>query len=147
MRLLQIRSVLAGLWAGVLACVGAIAAPSLFAVLDRPLAGLAAGRIFMVEAYWSLGLAAALLVIERAILRARATSGAAGSQFSTELLLVLVALACTVAGHFGLQPMMVQARAGAGPWSFGALHGASTVLFALKGVAVLVLAWRAGATS
>lgn len=145
MKLQRTRSLLAGLWAGILLCVGAIAAPSLFAVLDRAAAGLAAGRIFTVEAYWSLALAAALVLIERAIARARADAGEPGSQFSTNLLLVLVALACTVAGHFGIQPLMVQARAGQGAWSFGALHGASTLLFGLKGLAVLVLAWRVGA--
>jgi hypothetical protein len=144
--LARIRSVLAGLWAGVLLCVGALAAPSLFAVLERPMAGLAAGRIFTAEAYWSLGLAVALLVLERALSRKSADLDGAGSQFTFNLGLVVVALACTVAGHFGIQPMIVQARSGQGAWSFAALHGASTALFAIKGLAVLVLAWRTAAS-
>ena len=142
MSLARIRSVLAGLWVGVLLCVGAIAAPSLFAVLERPLAGLAAGRIFTAEAYWSLMLAVALLVLERALSRKSVELEGGGSQFTFNLGLVVVALACTVAGHFGIQPMIEQARAGQGAWSFAALHGASTVLFAIKGLAVLALAWR-----
>jgi hypothetical protein len=51
-------------------------------------------------------------------------------------------LFCTVAGYFALQPMMAAARAGQGPWSFAALHVASTAFFSLKALLVLVLAWR-----
>ena len=58
------------------------------------------------------------------------------------MLLVLGTLFCTVAGYYALQPMMAQARAGQGAWSFGALHAASLGLFALKALLVLVLAWR-----
>ena len=145
MSLSRFRSLLSGLWAGLLVCVGAIAAPNLFAVLERPLAGLAAGRIFTAEAYWSLLLAVALLVIERALSRRKVGSKGGGSQFTLNLGLVVLALACTVAGHFGIQPMMELARAGQGAWSFAALHGASTVLFGIKGLAVLALAWRTAA--
>ena len=58
------------------------------------------------------------------------------------LLLVLGALFCTVLGYFALQPMMEAARAGQGRLGFGALHGISSALFALKGVLLLVLVWR-----
>ena len=67
------------------------------------------------------------------------------SVMSAEILLVLGALFCTVLGYFALQPAMEAARAGQGAWSFGAIHGASSALFALKGVLLLVLAWRATA--
>jgi hypothetical protein len=52
-----------------------------------------------------------------------------------------MALFCTIAGYYGLQPLMAEARAGAGVASFAALHGASLALFGLKGLAVLALAW------
>jgi hypothetical protein len=38
--------------------------------------------------------------------------------------------------------LMAAARAGQGPWSYGALHAASASLFVLKGLLVLALAWR-----
>ena len=60
------------------------------------------------------------------------------------MLLVLGALFCTIVGYFALQPMMAPARAGQGPLSFGALHGMSSALFALKAVLVGTLAWRLG---
>ena len=83
-----------------------------------------------------------LLGIERATAR-RPLDGGAPTQFTLALGLVLLALACTVAGHFGLQPLMAAAKAGEpGAWSFAALHGASTVLFGIKAMAVLVLAWH-----
>ena len=112
----------------------------------RRSAGRTAGQIFTWEAYCSLALAVVLLGLERASTRAavadRSPSEGAPAQFSLALGLVLLALACTVAGHFGLQPMIVAAKAGEpGAWSFAALHGASTLLFGVKSVAVLVLAW------
>jgi hypothetical protein len=43
--------------------------------------------------------------------------------------------------------MMVAARLGQGPWSFGALHAVSGGLFAVKALLVLALAWRLSASS
>jgi len=65
-----------------------------------------------------------------------------GSVLNANMLLVLGALFCTVAGYFALQPMMAAARAGQGSLSFGALHGISAGLFGLKALLVAVLAWR-----
>ena len=131
------------LWAGVLLCIGLIAAPAAFAVLPRHEAGLVAARLFATEAYVSLALIALLFVIERQRARSDASAGK-GSVLSTNTLLLLSALFCTVAGSFAIPPMMEAARAGQGAWSFGALHAASAALFALKGLLVLALAWRLG---
>jgi hypothetical protein len=76
--------------------------------------------------------------------RRRARTGS-GSQFSTEMALALGALFFTVAGYFGLQPMMAAARAGQGALSFGQLHAVSLVLFGLKILCVLALSWRVAA--
>lgn len=138
----RLRRVLPGLWAGLILALGAVAAPSLFALLERAQAGRVAGRLFTVEAQLSLGLCIALGLLERKRAAQRAEAGA-GTRVSAELLLVLGALFCTVLGHFALQPMMEAARAGQGPWSFGALHGLSSGLFLLKGLLVATLAWRA----
>ncbi len=61
------------------------------------------------------------------------------------LVLVLGAVFCTVAGYFGVQPMMAAARLGQGALSFGQLHAISAAFFAVKLVLVAVLAWRAAA--
>ena len=121
-----------------LACLAAMAAPAAFATLGVADAGRVAGRLFAQEAYLSLALAIALLFIERR----RQRDAATGAVFSANVLILLGTLFCTVAGYFAIQPMMAAARAGQGAWSFGALHAASSVLFVLKGLLVLALAWR-----
>jgi len=137
----RLAALLAGLWAGVLAALAGIATPAAFALLPRADAGRVAGRMLGVEAYLSLALALLLVFAERRRARDAAEAGR-GSQLSVELMLVLGALFCTVAGYFAVQPMMAAARAGQGDWSFGALHAVSSGFFALKGVLVLALAWR-----
>ena len=136
-------ALLAGMWAGVLACLGALAAPAAFAVLASADAGRVVARMLTVEAYLSLALACVLFAIERTRSH-RAAAEDTGSVFSTNLVLLLGTLFCTVAGHFALQPMLAAARLGQGPWSFGALHAVSGGLFAVKGLLVLTLAWRLG---
>jgi hypothetical protein len=127
-------ALIAALWAGVLLCIGAIAAPAGFALLAPADAGRVAGRLLAIEAYLSLALVMLLFAIERKSARAAAAAGT-GSAFSTNIVLLFGALFCTVA-------MMAAARAGQGAWSFGALHAASSSLFVLKGLLVLALAWR-----
>jgi hypothetical protein len=134
-------ALIAGLWAGVLLCIGAIAAPTAFATLARADAGRYAGRVFEVEAYLSVAVALVLFAIERQRSRDAAAAGA-GSVFSANLLLLLGTLFCTVAGYFAVEPMMEAARAGQGAVSFGTLHAVSSVFFLVKGLLVLVLAWR-----
>ena len=133
---------LAGVWAGLMAGVGFIAAPALFSLLSRADAGRVAGRLFLVDAYLGLAFGVAVLLIARHLAQADADRG--GSRFSAEMVLALVALFCTVAGHFGLQPMLEAARAGEGRASFAVLHGAAAVFFLVKLAAVASLAWRLG---
>ena len=137
----RFAAVLAGLWAGVLLCIGAIAAPSAFATLAVPDAGRFVARVFAHEAYLSLAVALLLFVIERQRSRDAAAAGT-GSVLSANILLLFGTLFCTVAGYFAVQPMMTAARAGQGAVSFAALHAVSAGLFALKGLLVLALAWR-----
>jgi len=137
----RFAAVLAGLWAGVLLCVAAIAAPAAFATLPSADAGRVVNRIFMQDAYLSLAVAIILFVIERQRSRSAAISGE-GSLFSANLVLLLGTLFCTVAGYFAVQPMMAAARAGQGSVSFATLHFVSAGFFVLKGLLVLALAWR-----
>jgi hypothetical protein len=130
------QALLAGLWAGVLLTIALIATPAPFAVLGAADAGKVVARIFAQEAYLSLVAAMLLYFIER-----RRTAGVE-RPFTVNVGLLLGTLFCTVAGYFAIQPMLEAARAGQGPWSFGALHAASVAFFGVKGILVLILAWR-----
>lgn len=133
--------VTAALWLGLVATLALVAAPTLFAMLERPLAGRLAGQMFRIEAHAALAFALILFLIERAV-RRHGASGK-GAAPSAELLLIAGALFCTVLGYFGLQPMMEAAKAGEPTrWGFGALHAASTVFFSVKGLLLLALVWR-----
>jgi hypothetical protein len=137
----RVARLLASLWLGLVVTLGAVSAPVAFAVLERPLAGRVAGMGFRIEAQVALGFALALFLLHRHLAAQRADAGQ-GSRVSTDLLLVLGALFCTVLGYHALQPMMEAARAGQGAFGFGALHGASSALFVLKGLLLLALVWR-----
>lgn len=137
----RLQALMAALWGGFLLCIAFVATPSAFAVLERLQAGAYVARVFAVEAKVSLALGLVLMLIERRIARDQADSGAESNPFSMRLLLPVIALFCTIAGYYGLQPLMADARSGAGVASFAALHGASLALFGAKGLAVLALAW------
>ena len=139
----SLRRLLPGVWFGVLLAIALIATPAASMSLDRASFGAVARAIFAREAPTSLILGVVLLVIERrdALARHMATGV---SQFSTEMVLAIVALFCTVAGYFGLEPMMEQARSGAASsLTFMQLHAISLAFFGVKGLAVLALAWKA----
>lgn len=135
---------LAGLaltWLGLMAGVGLLAAPVLFALLDRALAGQVAGRLFALEAQGFTLLSVAMVLVVAAKAKRVAPAGQT-PRMPTHLLWLLLALFCTVLGHHGLQPMMVKAKAGeATPLSFGQLHGISSSLFLVKALALSAFAW------
>jgi hypothetical protein len=135
----RLAGVLAALWLGLVATLALVAAPTLFSMLERPLAGRLAGQMFRLEAHAALALALLLFLIER--LRRRRSGQRAAP--TPELLLIAGALFCTVLGYFGLQPMMEAAKAGEPTrLGFGALHALSTLFFAVKGLLLLALVWR-----
>ena len=139
----SLRRLLPGIWLGLLAALALVVMPAAFRVLGAPTAGSLARAVFAIEAPLSLAFGAVLLIIERRAAFVR-HEGAGASQFSAELVLVLGALFCTVAGYYALQPMLESARAGAqGGLSFGQLHAIGTIFFAAKGLLVLALAWKA----
>jgi hypothetical protein len=148
-KLERLRRLLPGLWAGLLLCVAGLATPAPFATLVRADAGKVVGHIFAREAALSLVLAVALLLLERQ----RASVWHAEQErytphLSSEMLLVLGTVFCTVAGYYAVQPMMALAKAGqATALSFGQLHALSFGLFGLKMVLVGALAWRASAAA
>lgn len=138
-----LQRLLPGLWAGVLVCIALLATPAPFATLVKADAGRVVAHIFLREAWLSLVVGALLLMLARREAADRAEAGL-GSQFSTEMLLVLGAIFCTVVGYFGLQPQIAAAKQGLPtPLSFGQLHGLSFGLFGLKIALVAGLAVRA----
>ena len=127
------RRLLPGVWAGVLLVIAGIAAPAAFATLPAAEAGRVMARIFAHEGWFSLALAALLLLLYRR----------RGAPKSRDVLLLWGTVACTLLGYFAVQPLMPAARAGQGVLSFGQLHLLSTMLYGIKTLLVLALAWRA----
>jgi hypothetical protein len=128
----RVSQLLPGLWAGLLLCIAALAAPAAFAVLPTADAGRVVGHVFVREAWISLALAALLLWGHR--LPSGRRIGNAALLWGT--------VACTLLGYFAAQALMPAARAGQGWLSFGQLHLISTVFYGCKSLLVLLLAWR-----
>jgi hypothetical protein len=127
-------TLLAGLWAGSLLTVCAIAAPTVFAVLDdRRMAGMVAGRLFEIATWLGafLGLAIGLLLY----VGRRGVPRLDGS-------LVALTAGAPLASELALGPLMQSARAAGDMARFGALHGVSALLFGLACLGALALAWR-----
>ncbi len=131
MLLSRVGRILPALWAGVLICIAALAAPAAFANLAVADAGRVVAYVFVREAWLSLVLAGLLLVLER-----RHGTGRVNA------LLLWGTVVCTLLGYFAIQLLMPAARAGQGALSFGQLHLISTLFYGLKTALVLTLAWR-----
>lgn len=134
--------VLVAFWIGALWVVGYVVAPTLFAMLpDRVLAGNVAGRLFTLVAWIGMGAAGYLLLY----LAARLGWGA----FRNGMFwIVLILLACTVAGQFGIQPLMAELKSSAWPRDvmnsvmrdrFATWHGVSSVLYLAQSLLGIML--------
>lgn len=132
----KVRLLVAALWAGSLWAVGYLVAPTLFATLERQLAGRIAGTMFHSMAMLSLGCGAAM-----GVLLFLGTRGWTPQRRRGMLLLVVAMVMCTVASHFGLQPLMAAAKA-ANDGSFGKLHGISSALYLLQSLLAGWLLWK-----
>lgn len=135
------------IWVGSLLTLGAIAAPVLFSSLDdKQLAGLLAGKMFAVGAWVGIVCGAYLLIY------AFVRDGA--SAFKTLFFwLVLIMWLLTLAGHFGIQPILQQLKNQALPLAvmqsvfadrFAQWHGISRILWIIQAVLGIVLVWRSG---
>jgi Domain of unknown function (DUF4149) len=137
----RLRRVLPGVWAGLLLGIALVAAPAAFSVLPGADAGRIVSRLFIREAWLSLAVAAALLMLERG--RADHSTPREGAARFGNVRLLWATMVCTLLGYFGVQALLPAARAGQGMFSFAQLHGFSVVCYALKTLLVLLLAWRA----
>jgi len=136
------------LWVGGLLAIGYLAAPVLFSQLaDRSMAGAVAGAMFSVIAWVGLACGTYLMLF---ILAAKGWRAVQSGVFW----IVLLMLVLTVAGHFGVQPVLAQLKADALPRQvmesalrdrFSTWHGVSSALYlvqSLLGVALVILQER-----
>ena len=136
------------LWVGGLFATGYLAAPVLFSQLaDRSVAGAVAGAMFSVIAWVGLGCGTYLILFVLAGKGWRAIQ-------SGVFWIVLLMLALTAAGHFGVQPILAQLKADALPRQvmesalrdrFSTWHGVSSALYlvqSLLGIALVILQER-----
>ena len=143
-----VYSVAVAVWLGSLLAIGFIAAPVLFTQLaDRSVAGNLAGMMFNVEAWVGLACGTYLLLF---VLFAKGWRALQSGVFW----IVLLLLALTVAGHFGVQPILAQLQAEALPRRvmesalrdrFTTWHGVSSALYVVQcllGIALVILQER-----
>lgn len=142
------RLLVATIWAGSLWTVGFLVVPTLFHTLsDQVLVGTIAASLFDAQAWVGMACALAMLVLV-------GQGGHAPRPRRTLLLIVLAMLACTLVVHFGLQPMMAQLRAAAGPGGvmesalrarFGMLHGISMSIYLIQSLLAVWLLFKQSA--
>jgi hypothetical protein len=142
-----LASILLVMWVGSLLALGAIAAPVLFSALgDKQLAGMLAGKMFVIGAWVGMG-AGFFLLLYRLV---REGAAALKTWF---FWLVLLMLLLTLAGHFGVQPILQNLKDQALPLAvmhsvfadrFAQWHGVSRILWILQSALGVVLIWRAG---
>ena len=134
------------LWVGGLWAIGYVAAPTLFSQLGATVAGNIAGRLFTSMSWVGIGCAAYLMLY-------LITRRGLGAFKSVVFWTVLVMLLLTLAGHFGVQPIMERIKAeaprelmeGVIRDRFARWHGVSSVLYliqSLLGLALVVLQGR-----
>jgi hypothetical protein len=142
------------LWAGSLWSLAAWVAPTLFQLLaDRHQAGVLAARLFSIEAYLGMAVAAAALLLERTAgtgvarmgaTRMGATRMGGTGMGATRMGGLYVAAALLAVSEFVLKRFMEAARieGAAGGLTFGAWHGISAMLYIAACLAVLVAIWK-----
>lgn len=133
------------LWVGALWTIGYIVAPALFHQLqDRQLAGNLAGELFKLVAY--VGFASAFYLLLQRLLRFGGQAFKQGFFWIVILMLLL-----TLAGHFGIQPLMAALKAQAMPADvmnsvfasrFKTWHGISSVAYLIQSLLGLVLIFK-----
>jgi len=139
-----LQSMTAALWVGGMWAIGFIVAPILFATLpDRALAGLLAGKFFSLIAWTGMACAIYLLLY-------RWVRDGMAALRQGLFWVVLLMLALTLAGEFGVQPVLAALKEQALPKQvmesvfrdrFATWHGVASGLYVIQSVlgAVLVI--------
>ena len=141
---------IAGVWVGSLFTVGYLVVPTIFANLqDRQVAGMIAAAIFQAEAYVSVLVCVALLLLANTLIK-RKVDNYRNTRWVVLVLLLISALTC-----FGFIPYMNALRqealllgmpvmASTSASLFGRLHGISSGLFLIQSLLGLWMVWRLG---
>jgi hypothetical protein len=144
----RIFLLIAGVWVGSLFTVGYLVVPTIFNVLqDRQVAGMIAAAIFQAEAYVSVVVCIALLLMANTLIK-RNIANYRTTRWVILVLLLISALTC-----FGFIPYMnalrqealllgVPVMASPSASLFGRLHGISSGLFLVQSLLGLWMVWR-----
>jgi len=135
------------LWIGGLWAIGYIVAPTLFWTLaDRALAGSLAGQLFTLIAYVGIGCAAYVLLYRLARF--------GGACFRHGIFwFALIMLLLTIAGEFGVQPILESLKHQALPAEvmesvfrdrFATWHGVASVFYLIQSILGALLVWLQG---
>jgi uncharacterized membrane protein len=129
-------------WAGALWGIGLLTAPTLFQMIaDRTLAGSVAGRLFLYVAL--IGIACGLYLLIFRLARFGTHAGRQGFFWVVVLLLAL-----TLVGQFGVQPILAALKQQAGAQAvmesvfrdrFATWHGVASALYVVQCVLALPL--------
>ncbi len=143
----KLALLIATAWVGGLWAIGYLAAPALFYNLgDRQLAGMLAGKMFTWMAYF--GIFSAFYLLTHRVMRVGAPVLKQGFFW-----VVMAMLLLTLAGQFGIQPILAHLKAQAGAVDvmqsvfadrFRAWHGVASIGYLIESLlgAVLVLKAR-----
>lgn len=143
----NIALIIITLWVGALWAIGYLAAPVLFYVLqeDRQMAGMLAGKMFTLVA--CIGIASAFYLLIHRLVRFGTPVLKQGFFWATLVMLLL-----TLAGHFGIQPILASLKAQAMPVDvmqsvfadrFKTWHGVASIAYMIESLLGLVLVLRA----
>jgi hypothetical protein len=134
------------LWIGGMWAIGSAAAVLFSSVGDTQLAGMLAGKLFDMVAWIGIATATYLLIYRIA----RDGGVALKTLFFWVVSLMLL---LTLAGHFGIQPIMQSLKNQAMPQAvmqsvfadrFARWHGVSSILYLIQSALGLLLVWRSG---
>jgi len=134
------------LWVGALWAIGYLAAPILFYHLpDRQLAGSLAGEMFTFVAY--IGMACGAYLLLNRLTKFGSQAFKQGFFWAVFFMILL-----TLAGHFGIAPVIAKLKADAFPSDvmhsvfanrFEAWHGVASIAYAIQSLLGLVLVVKA----
>jgi Domain of unknown function (DUF4149) len=127
----RLLAITIALWSGSLCTICAIAAPTLFATLDRSAAGQAVAALFRIEAWLGLAFAAIAAFALRAFPGERRAK-----------VLVAATAAAPLLSELVVGPMMSSARSANDMTRFGMLHGVAAALFFAACACSLALLWK-----
>jgi hypothetical protein len=134
-------------WVGALWAIGYLAAPTLFyALQDRSVAGMLAGKMFSLVAY--VGMISAFYLLTQRLISV-GTSSLKQSFFWVVILMLLL----TLAGHFGIQPVLAGLKAQAMPADvmqsvfasrFKTWHGVASIAYLIESLLGIFLVLKSG---